>query len=163
MEIPSVEGGRGDDEERSAMGPMECVVLAFPGERLDVAAVAAIADLRKEGQVRLIDSLVVVKSPTGEVSTSELIEYDEYDEATAEIGPEANLLGPEDAAEVAQSLAAGSCALMLLVEHIWAARAAEAIRAAGGRVAARVPIPDAHVEEARTAYREAVAAAAGRS
>ena len=142
------------------MGPVECVVLAFPGERLKVAAVAAIADLRKEGQVRLIDSLVVVKSPSGEVSSSELIEYDE---ATAEIGPEANLLGPEDAAEVAQSLEAGSCALMLLVEHIWAARAAEAIREAGGRVAARVPIPDTHVEEARTAYQEAVAAAAERS
>ncbi|MFF2777218.1 DUF6325 family protein [Streptomyces sp. NPDC058052] len=145
------------------MGPVECVVLAFPGERLKVAAVTAVADLRKEGQVRLIDSLVVVKSPGGEVSTSELIEYDEYDEATAEIGPEANLLGPEDAAEVAQSMEPGSCALMLLVEHIWAARAAEAIRGAGGRIAASVPIPDAHVEEARAAYRQAVAAAAGRS
>ncbi|MFF9145701.1 DUF6325 family protein [Streptomyces sp. NPDC055051] len=145
------------------MGPVECVVLAFPGERLKVAAVAAIAELRKEGQVRLIDSLVVVRAPSGEVSTSELIEYDEYDEATAEIGPEANLLGPEDAAEVAQSLEPGSCALMLLVEHIWAARAAEAIQEAGGRVAARVRIPDAHVEEARAAYEEAVTAAAGRS
>lgn len=145
------------------MGPVECVVLAFPGERLKVAAVAAIAELRKEGQVRLIDSLVVVRSPSGEVSTSELIEYEEYDEATAEIGPEANLLGPEDAAEVAQSLEPGSCALMLLVEHIWAGRAAEAIREAGGRVEARVPVPDAHVDEARAAYEQAVAAAAERS
>ncbi|MFD6347322.1 DUF6325 family protein [Streptomyces roseolus] len=145
------------------MGPVECVVLAFPGGRLKVAAVAAIAELRKEGQVRLIDSLVVVRSEAGEVSTSELVEYDEFDEATAEIGPEANLLGPEDAAEVAQSLEPGSCALMLLVEHIWAGRAAEAVREAGGRVAARVPVPDAHVEEARAAYEQAVAAAAGRS
>ncbi|MFH9958265.1 DUF6325 family protein [Streptomyces roseolus] len=145
------------------MGPVECVVLAFPGERLKVAAVAAIAELRKEGQVRLIDSLVVVRSEAGEVSTSELVEYDEFDEATAEIGPEANLLGPEDAAEVAQSLEPGSCALMLLVEHIWAGRAAEVVREAGGRVAARVPVPDAHVEEARAAYEQAVAAAAGRS
>ncbi|MGW4054875.1 DUF6325 family protein [Streptomyces sp. NPDC004779] len=145
------------------MGPVECVVLAFPGERLKVSAVAAIAELRKEGQVRLIDSLVVVRASGGEVSTSELIEYDEFDEATAEIGPEANLLGPEDAAEVAQSLEPGSCALMLLVEHIWAARAAEAIQEAGGRVAARVPVPDTHVEAARAAYEEAVTAAAGRS
>ncbi|MEU2658856.1 DUF6325 family protein [Streptomyces sp. NPDC007325] len=145
------------------MGPVECVVLAFPGERLKVAAVAAVAGLRKEGQVRLIDSLVVVKAASGEVSTSELVEYDEYDEATAEIGPEANLLGPEDAAEVAQSMEPGSCALMLLVEHIWATRALEAIHEAGGRIAASVRIPDDHVEEARAAYREAVAAAAGRS
>ncbi|MFB7590144.1 DUF6325 family protein [Streptomyces sp. NPDC056169] len=146
------------------MGPVECVVLAFPGERLKVAAVTAVADLRRAGQVRLIDSLVVVKSVTGEVSTSELVEYEEYEEATAEIGPEANLLGPEDAAEAAETLEPGSCALMLLVEHVWAARAAEAIREAGGRVSGTVRIPPDHVEQARDAYREAVAVSvAGRS
>lgn len=145
------------------MGPVECVVLAFPGERLKVAAVTAVADLRRAGQVRLIDSLVVVKSVTGEVSTSELVEYEEYDEATAEIGPEANLLGPEDAAEAAETLEPGSCALMLLVEHVWAARAAEAIRDAGGHVSGTVRILPDHVEQARDAYREAVAVAAGRS
>ncbi|MFE1903949.1 DUF6325 family protein [Streptomyces gardneri] len=145
------------------MGPVECVVLAFPGERLKVAAVTAVADLRRAGQVRLIDSLVVVKSLTGEVSTSELIEYEEYDEATAEIGPEANLLGPEDAAEAAETLEPGSCALMLLVEHVWAARAAEAIREVGGRISGNVRIPPDHVEQARDAHRQAVAAVAGRS
>ncbi|MEU9706133.1 DUF6325 family protein [Streptomyces sp. NPDC047981] len=120
---------------------MECLVLAFPGERLKAAAVTAIADLRRAGQVRLIDSLVVVKSVSGEVTTSELVEYEEFEEAVAEIGPEADLLGPEDAAEAAETLEAGSCALMLLVGHLWAERASEAIREAGGRVTARVPVP----------------------
>lgn len=141
------------------MGPVECLVLAFPGERLKVPAVTALAELRKAGQVRLIDSLVVTKSAAGEVSSSELAEYEEYEDAAAEIGPEANLLGPEDAAEVAQALEPGSCALMLLVEHVWAAQAAEAVRAAGGHVAGRVPVPHAFVEQAHAAYREAVAAA----
>ncbi|MEV7282491.1 DUF6325 family protein [Streptomyces sp. NPDC093111] len=141
------------------MGPVECLVLAFPGERLKVPAVTALAELRKAGQVRLIDSLVVTKSAAGEVSSSELAEYEEYEDAAAEIGPEANLLGPEDAAEVAQTLEPGSCALMLLVEHVWAAQAAEAVRAAGGHVAGRVPVPHAFVEQAHAAYREAVAAA----
>ncbi|MEU3688548.1 DUF6325 family protein [Streptomyces narbonensis] len=144
------------------MGPVECVVLAFPGERLKVSAVTAVADLRRAGQVRLIDSLVVVKSVTGEVSTSELVEYEEFDEATAEIGPEANLLGPEDAAEAAETLEPGSCALMLLVEHVWAARAAEAIREAGGRISGTARIPPDHVEQALDAHREAMAALAGR-
>ncbi|MFF5970252.1 DUF6325 family protein [Streptomyces sp. NPDC012769] len=146
------------------MGPVECLVLAFPGERLKVAAVTAIADLRRAGQVRLIDSLVVTKTAAGEVWSSELVEYEEYEEAVAEIGPEANLLGPEDAAEVGATLEPDSCALMLLVEHVWAARAAEVIREADGYVAGRVPIPHAFVEQARAAYREAVAeAASGRS
>ncbi|MER8044540.1 DUF6325 family protein [Streptomyces sp. NPDC094032] len=142
------------------MGPVECLVLAFPGERLKVPAVTAIADLRKAGQVRLIDSLIVTKSAAGEVSSSELVEYEEYEDAAAEIGPEANLLGPEDAAEVAETLEPGSCALMLLVEHVWAAHAAEVIREADGYVAGRVPIPHAFVEEAHAAYRDAVTAAA---
>ncbi|MFJ3903613.1 DUF6325 family protein [Streptomyces sp. NPDC090025] len=141
------------------MGPVECLVLAFPGERLTVTAVTAIADLRRAGQVRLIDSLVVTKAADGTVGSSELVEYEEYEDAVAEIGPEANLLGPEDAAEVAETLEPGSCALMLLVEHVWAARAAEAIRAVDGRIAGRVPIPPEIVAEAHTAYREAVAAA----
>ncbi|WP_328940525.1 DUF6325 family protein [Streptomyces sp. NBC_00250] len=140
------------------MGPVECVVLAFPGERLKVAAVTAVADLRRAGQVRLIDSLVVVKSVSGEVSTSELVEYEEYDEATAEIGPEINLLGPQDAEEAAETLEPGSCALMLLVEHVWAARAVDAIREAGGRIAGSVRVAPEHVDQARDAYREAVAA-----
>ncbi|MFE4306115.1 DUF6325 family protein [Streptomyces sp. NPDC056517] len=141
------------------MGPVECVVLAFPGERLKVAAVTALADLRREGQVRLVDSLVVVKSAGGEVSTSELVEYEEYDEATAEIGPEVNLLGPEDAEEAAETLEPGSCALMLLVEHVWAARAADAIREAGGRIAGTVRVPPEYVRQAQDAHREAVAGA----
>ncbi|MEU4275286.1 DUF6325 family protein [Streptomyces tanashiensis] len=118
-----------------------------------------VAELRRAGQVRLIDPLVVVKSVGGEVSTSELVEYEEYDDATTEIGPEANQLGSEDAAEAAETLEPGSCALMLLVEHVWAARAADAIREAGGRIAGTVRVPPELVEEARYAYREAVAAA----
>ncbi|WP_225804438.1 hypothetical protein [Streptomyces sp. NK15101] len=86
--------------------------------------------------------------------------YEEYGEATAEIGPEVDLLGPEAAAEAAETLEPGSCALMLLVEHVRAARAADVIRGAGGRIAGTVRIPSDLVEEARRARREAVAAAA---
>ncbi|MFF0479116.1 DUF6325 family protein [Streptomyces sp. NPDC004284] len=138
-------------------------MLAFPGERLKAAAVTAVAELRRAGQVRLIDSLVVVESATGEGSGSELVEYEEYGDATAEIGPGINPLGPEDAAEAAETLEPGSCALMLLVEHVWATRAAEAIREAGGRISGSVRVPHEVVAEARNAYHEAVVAtAAGR-
>ncbi|MCX5230965.1 hypothetical protein [Streptomyces sp. NBC_00233] len=91
------------------------------------------------------------------MSTSELVAYAEYDEATAEIGPEVNLLGPEDAEEAAETLEPGSCALMLLVEHVWAARAAEAIREAGGRIAGTARVPPEYVRQHRTPIREAVA------
>ncbi|MEU2244410.1 hypothetical protein ABZ572_34020 [Streptomyces sp. NPDC018338] len=43
--------------------------------------------------------------------------------------------------------------------RVWAARAADAIREAGGRVSGTVRISLDHVERARDAYREAVAVA----
>ncbi|MEU3747998.1 MULTISPECIES: hypothetical protein [Streptomyces] len=51
---------------------------------------------------------------------------------------------------------------MLLVEHVRAARATEAIREAGGRISGTVRIPPDHVEQAMDAHREAMAAVAGR-
>ncbi|WP_030690170.1 hypothetical protein [Streptomyces globisporus] len=90
--------------------------------------------------MRLTDSLVVVKSVPGEVSASELVECEEYDEATAEIGPEVDLLGPRTRPRPP--------------------RRSYRVRAAGGRITGMVRIPPELVEEARRACRGAVAAVA---
>ncbi|MYW68869.1 hypothetical protein GTY65_33055 [Streptomyces sp. SID8379] len=143
------------------MGPVEFIVLAFPEEELRVGVVDTLADLRREGSLRVMDSLVVTKAGDGSVTSSELHEYEEL---KAVLGPgyedEATLIGPEDAQEAAGLLGKGNCALLLLVEHVWAQRAAESVREAGGRIAASVRIPPEHVDEAATAYLRAVADAA---
>ncbi|MEU6373728.1 DUF6325 family protein [Streptomyces sp. NPDC046909] len=144
------------------MGPVEFVVLAFPEEGLTADVVKTLAELRLSGEVRLIDSLVVTKAATGEVATAELAEIEEFADVVAG-HDEASLIGPEDAAEVAAVLDPGHAALVLLVEHVWAARAADAVRAAGGRVAASVRIPPGHVTQAHAARREALATAPQRS
>ncbi|MFJ2774958.1 DUF6325 family protein [Streptomyces sp. NPDC087300] len=126
------------------MGPVAFMVLAFPGESLTADAVAPLSLLRRSGEVRLIDSLVVTKSPEGETDTAELTEFTELaDVLTGHV--ELNLIGPEDAEEAAAGLDPGSCASLLLIEHVWAADAAE------------------HVTEARAAYAAAVAAVPDRS
>lgn len=53
----------------------------------------------------------------------------------------ARLIGPEDVQESAGLLERGSCALLLVVEHVWAEDAAIAVRAAGGRIVGSVRIP----------------------
>lgn len=53
----------------------------------------------------------------------------------------ARLIGPEDIQEAAGLLERGSCALLLVVEHLWAEDAAIAVRAAGGRIVGSVRIP----------------------
>ncbi|MEU6310098.1 DUF6325 family protein [Streptomyces sp. NPDC047014] len=122
------------------MGPVEFIVLAFPEEQLRVPAVEAVTGLRKAGVVRLIDGLVATKTASGEVLAAE---FDEFAELHGLLTGRdaARLIGPEDVQEAADLLERGSCALLLLVEHVWAQDAAIAVRAAGGHIAGSVRIP----------------------
>ncbi|MGW0747976.1 DUF6325 family protein [Streptomyces sp. NPDC002587] len=122
------------------MGPVEFIVLAFPEEQLRVPAVEAVMGLRKTGVVRMIDGLVVTRTAAGEVLAAE---FDEFVELRGLLTGRdvARLIGPEDVQESAGLLERGSCALLLLVEHVWAEDAAIAVRAAGGRIVGSVRIP----------------------
>ncbi|MFE0106671.1 DUF6325 family protein [Streptomyces sp. NPDC059009] len=144
--------------EADGTGPVEFLVLAFPGERPGRGAVAALAELRRSGEVRVMDSLVVAKAATGDTSRAELDEFEEFADVLAGREEEPNLIGPEDAEEAAAVLEPGGCALLVLVEHLWAGRAARAVRGAGGHIAASVRIPPDRVEQARAAYRTAAGA-----
>ncbi|MGP3688460.1 DUF6325 family protein [Streptomyces sp. IBSNAI002] len=122
------------------MGPVEFIVLAFPEEQLRVPAVEAVMGLRKTGVVRLIDGLVATRTASGEVLAAE---FDEFVELRGLLTGRdvARLIGPEDVQEAARLLERGSCALLLLVEHVWAEDAAIAVRTAGGRIVGSVRIP----------------------
>ncbi|MEU5807331.1 DUF6325 family protein [Streptomyces sp. NPDC047718] len=122
------------------MGPVEFIVLAFPEEQLRVPAVEAVLGLRKTGNVRLIDGLVATKTAGGEVLAAEFDEFVELQGLLAH-REAARLIGPEDVEEAADLMERGSCALLLVVEHVWAEDAAIAVRAAGGRIAGSVRIP----------------------
>ncbi|MFE2552968.1 DUF6325 family protein [Streptomyces sp. NPDC059355] len=129
------------------MGPVEFIVLAFPEEQLRVPAVEAVMGLRKAGVVRLIDGLVVTKTAGGEVLAAEFDEFMEL-QGLLRHREAAQLIGAEDVQESAQLLERGSCALLLLVEHVWAEDAAIAVRAAGGRIVGSVRIPPERTEAA---------------
>lgn len=126
------------------MGPVEFIVLAFPEEQLRVPAVEAVMGLRKAGVVRLIDGLVVTKTAAGEVLAAEFDEFMEL-QGLLRHREAAQLIGAEDVGEAAELLDRGSCALLLLVEHVWAEDAAIAVRAAGGRIVGSVRIPPERV------------------
>ncbi|MFB6821524.1 DUF6325 family protein [Streptomyces virginiae] len=122
------------------MGPVEFIVLAFPEEQLRAPAVEAVMGLRKTGVVRLIDGIVATRTASGDVLAAE---FDEFVELNGLLTGRdvARLIGPEDVQEAAGLLERGSCALLLVVEHLWAQDAAVAVRAAGGRIVGSVRIP----------------------
>ena len=130
------------------MGPVEFLVLAFPGETVAADVIAPLTALRDSGGVRVIDTMVVIKAADGSVTSAELGDFEHLRGAVDAAGEAVNLMGEEDAAEAAGLLEPGSSALLVLVEHLWATAAAEAFRKAGGHVAASVRIPPEYVSEA---------------
>ncbi|MEU5878865.1 DUF6325 family protein [Spirillospora sp. NPDC047279] len=128
-------------------GPLEFVVLTFPGPAPGKEAVDALAGLRRAGGVQIVDSLVVVKGADGAVTSTELADIPELEGVVSGRDLRDDLIGAEDADEVGASLDPGTCALAVLVEHAWAREAADAVRDAGGRLAASIRIPAEHIPE----------------
>jgi hypothetical protein len=130
------------------MGPLEYLVLTFPGETPGADAIGALARVRRSGDIRVVDTLVVTKALSGHVTTVELADMGTFCEVAPGIASVA-LIGSEDAGDVAATLAPGTCAIAVVVEHAWALDAAEALRGAGGRIAASVRVPAEYVDHPR--------------
>ncbi|MBO3746819.1 DUF1269 domain-containing protein [Streptosporangiaceae bacterium NEAU-GS5] len=130
-------------------GPVEFLVLAFPDEDIGRPEVAqAFQRVQEGGNIRIIDSLVIVKRPDGEVTSAELTDVMEL-QGEGWIPDLATLIDEADAEEIAQTLEPGQSAVAVLLEHIWSKEAAQALRKAGGYLAASVRIPPHRLEEAR--------------
>jgi len=130
------------------MGPAELLVLTFPHETITVEAAGALAKLRTAGDIRVIDSLVVTRHADGEATYGELADLAHLRGVVGDGAQELPLIGPEDAQEAAELLEPGTVALLVLIEHVWAQAAADALRAVGGRIASGVRIPPENIEEA---------------
>jgi hypothetical protein len=127
------------------MGPVEFVVLSFPGTSPGDGAIRALAGLRLSGAVRVIDTLLVAKDDGGGLITRELADIPEF--AYVAQADQTSLIAADDAEEVGATLVPGSCALLAVVEQTWAAQAAEAVRASGGELTVSVRIPPQVVRE----------------
>lgn len=138
-----------------ALGPLEFVVLAFPGERVDADVVAVVERLRRSGHMGITDALFVTKAADGKVTCTEVADLPELSHLGARWDM-VTLIDGADADEVAEIMAPGTCAMALVVDHPWAKEAAGAVRAAGGRTPAVVRIQPQHTEEAVRAAREEI-------
>jgi hypothetical protein len=138
-------------KERKAMsyGPVEYVVLKFPGNQFSGEIAPALRELVDTGTVRIIDLLFAIKDADGTVGVFELNGMG--DSVTAIFEPvdatEDELLSESDAQHVAALLEPNSSAALLLFENTWAARFAEAVSNANGEVIVNARIPRDVIEE----------------
>jgi uncharacterized membrane protein len=134
----------------ASMGPVEYVVIAFPGNRFKGEIVPAVAELVDNGLVRILDVAFIKKDAAGNTT---MFEYDMLDDVLAfgfaDVDGEAGgVLNDEDLELAAEGLEPDSSAALIVWEHLWAARVAQAIRDAGGRIVAGERVPPEIVEQA---------------
>ena len=132
-----------------SIGPVEILVVSFPGNEFTGEIAPALADLVKTGTIRVIDLVFVTKDAAGEVVGLELSEIDPA--ASAAFAPHveepSGLLADEDIADLGADLEPNSSAAILLFEHVWATQFRDAVLDSGGELIAEIRIPKEVVDE----------------
>ena len=142
------------------IGPVEFLIIGFAGNQFNGDIAPALVELVEAGTVRIIDLAVVSKDGEGNATIFEMQELspDVADALVALTGEVSGLLSEEDLLGVAEDLAPNSTAAAILVEHIWATRFAQAVRAAKGDLLLSERIPGAVIDEVRASLLSAAAA-----
>jgi hypothetical protein len=137
-----------------SIGPIEYLVVAFPGNKFKGEIIPALAELVENGTIRILDLVFIMKDEEGNVAAIELSDLDPEDEAAAmsDISDiDKGLLNEEDIQLAADSLEDNSSAGLLVFENVWAAKFAEAVRNADGQLVANERIPYDIVQAAMAA------------
>jgi hypothetical protein len=126
------------------LGPVDWIVVEFPGSRFNGQIAPALLDLVRRDLVRVLDLLVLKKDADGSLEAFELsdLEEGEIGELRTYESELAMLLSEEDVTSLAAAIEPGSSAAVLIWENIWAAPFASAVRRSGGQLVAsgRIPI-----------------------
>jgi len=125
------------------LGPVDWIVVEFPGSRMNGEIVPALRDLVERDLVRVLDLLVLKKDDDGSVEAFELSDLDEGEigDLRAYESELAMLLSEEDVNSLAAAIEPGSSAGVLVWENTWAAPFISAVRRSGGQLAATGRIP----------------------
>src|SRR5581483_9921391 len=132
-----------------ALGPIELLVVKFPGNRFTGEIVPALAELVERGTIRIIDIAFAIKDGNGQLTLLELDELDPdvlglFDPIVSDV---TGLLSEEDERRLASALENNSSAALMLFENTWATRFADAVRNARGEVVVNERIPRVVIDE----------------
>jgi Family of unknown function (DUF6325) len=135
------------------LGPVDYMIVAFPGNQFRGEIAPALADLVESGTIRIIDLAFVGKSSEGDVVAFELTDLEpDVREAFEKAGVEVNgLFNEDDLMAAGEELEPNSSAALLVWENVWARDVAQEIRDAGGVLLDFERLPHEVVQAAREA------------
>jgi Family of unknown function (DUF6325) len=135
----------------SEIGPVDYMIVAFPGNQFKGEIAPALADLVDAGTIRIIDIAFVGKDANGDTVAFELTELDpEVQKGLDNLGIEVEgLFNEDDLRDAGEALEPNSSAALLVWENVWAREVGQAMRNAGGELVAFERLPHDVVQAAR--------------
>jgi len=133
-----------------ALGPIELLVIGFPGNQFTGGILPEIERLVDNDVITLVDALLVYKDDNGGV---EIIELDQVDAsqdvaALSQFLEEGNgLISEEDMEGFADALEPGSSAAALAFEHTWFKPLRDELVDSGGILLANMRVPGLVVDD----------------
>lgn len=130
-------------EEFDEMGPIDYLLVEWPGRQPNGEAAPHLIDLVERGLIRILDLVFLHKEEDGSLVRLEISDLGDQVEAFAEFeGASSGLLSDEDTDEAGNALEPGTSAALLVYENRWAAPFASALRRSGAQLVAtgRIPI-----------------------
>lgn len=128
-------------EELTEMGPIDYVLIEWPGRQPNGEAAPHLIDLVDRGTIRILDLAFITKAEDGSVAGLEISDLGRDHEFAEFEGASAGLLTEVDRSEAAEALEPGTSAALIVFENSWAAPFATAVRRSGGQLVASGRIP----------------------
>ncbi len=128
-------------------GPIDFVLIEFPGDRLTGDTGRALLDLVGRGVIRLYDLMVISKEADGSFNAVELADPTAGGFADF-AGARSGLLGDDDLREAAGAMEPDTVAALIVYENTWAIPFVAAARNSGGELVASARIPATDIMQA---------------
>ncbi len=131
------------DNDISTMGPIDYLVVEFPGAKMTGEGIPVLLSLVERGIIRIMDLAFIEKHLDGTISALKIkdLDVEGAEQFTVFEGASSGLLAGDDFDEAASAIEPGNAAGIIVYENLWAAPLARAWRQGGAQVVASGRIP----------------------
>jgi hypothetical protein len=132
-----------------AIGPVEILVVKFPGNQFRGEIVPALRELVEGGTIRVIDILFVNKDENGKVEMADVndLDDDDFSQFDPIVQDMTGMLTEDDVQYFSAALGPNSSMAMMLFENTWATKFRDAVLNAKGELVLNERIPKQVIDE----------------